>query len=573
MRKTKDNTLEMTDGKILTSENNVSLMRRLADTRIERGDYVGALGFLFRVLENEDNLDVIMDIADVYADAEMYELSNKFWFIYLSKAPEERQGVAYEELGINFFYMDNLYLSSYYFHKKIAVDGYLSHDGLDKEIADYFSDIVSPRDGYKIAYPPERTDYTNAIKEAKRATVMSDYATAERLLSSVPEGCPQYGEALGELAMLKFIMGDTDGGIEVSRKHLNSLGDNLTAYSNLSSFYFYKHDLDKSRYYYINALCQPLGDDVIDYYKLATCSLEQGEHEKATELMSRIIRERLYDTNIRYLYGLALINCGKYELAAEELSFLSRLKPWDNNLKYYASLASKLQNNGDKNGLLPLEYFDGLPEKEETKRLATLKKLPNIDKGKLNRALKDDYVFECVTWGLRSSEESVSKLCVLILITCSLKKATDALNEVLIDPDAPLHIKEIVLYVLVINGTKKSLPLVKLNFFTKVKPKKLRFEKMPDCEVYFIAYSLCFSRLAFSSVTNLDKIAFSAERVFKRLSALIPPDQLATEELAALIASECGYKEIHEKSVTKIFGADKNKYKKLKSIYNGEEQC
>ncbi len=570
MKKTKENSANNAEVKILISDQSTSRMRSLADRRIEAGDYVGALGFLFRALDVEEDLETIMDVADIYADMELYELSNRFWFYYLSKAPAGREGVAYEELGVNFFYMDNLYLSGYYFHKKIAVDGYLSQDGLDKEIADYFGEALNGRSAYKIAYPFELTDYSETIKEAKRSIVISDYVTAERLFESVPKGCPQYGEALNELAMLKFVLGDVDSGIEITRKQLDAIGDNLGAYANLSSMYFAKNDADKSRYYYLKALAEPICD-VADLYKMASCALEQLEHEKAVDFLERIIKERPYDTNIRFLLGLGLINCNRYERAQNELSYLVRLKPWDACVKYYASLAEKLLTRGDTDNVLPLEYTDSLPPNEEVRRLSVLKNLPNRDRDKLNRALKKDDVFECVLWGLYSSEESVFKLCVLVLVTSAQKRATDALIQVLIDPEAPMHLKEVVLYLMTVYGSKRALPLVKLNCFTKVKPKKLRFEKMPEYEVFFVAYALCFSRLALSNVKNLDKIAFSAERVFKRLKDVIPPDKLAPEELATLMAEGCNYKELKAGSALKIFGADKLKYKMLKCIVTEDE--
>ncbi len=564
MRKTKETAVK-TDEKILICDNDVDRFIRLADARIERGDNIGALGFLFRALEVSEDLQVIIDIADIYADMEMYELSNKFWFIYLSKAPQGKEGIAYEELGINFFYMDNLLMSGYYFHKKLDTDGYLTQEGLDKDIAEYFSEVISSRDCYKIAYPPERTDYSDAIKEAKRSIVVGDYATAERYFESVPAGCPQYSNALNELAMLKFVRGDIDGGIELARKHLNECGENLCAYANLSSMYFYKRDADKSRYYYNQAISLPVLDS-LEYYKLATCSLEQGEHQKALLYLEKILKERPYEINIRYLYALALTNCGKYELAFDEFSYLTRLKPWDGNLKFYSSLVKKLSVSGDKDDILPLEYVDSLPSHEELRRLAVINGLPRLERDKINRALKNQDVFECVFWGIVGQEENVSKLCALALSSSSLKKAEKAIAEILVDPDAPLQVKEILLYIYVIYGNKKPVSVVKVNCFDKVRPRKLRFEKTPDCEVFFAAYSMCFSRLAMTSIKNLDKIAFSAERVFKKLYGAIPQDQIGTNELCVLIAKECGYKELSEKKAMELFSPDKAKYNNLKSL-------
>lgn len=557
--------------KILLCDNNdTERLRKLAAARSDNGDFVGALGFLFRALENGNDPEVITDIADAYADMELFELSNKFWFIYLANAPKDKESIAYEELGINYFYMDNLYMSGYYFHKKYLIDGYISQEGLDPDIVDYFSGVIDNKDAYRVAYPPERADYSYELKEAKRAVIAADYERAEKLLERIPEGCTQYAEAMEELSMLKFLTGSVDEGINVCRAQLNSVGDNIAAYCNLSSMYHYKSDDEKSRYYYVKALEQPL-NDISDYYKLATCSLEQKEHLKAIGYMERIITERPYETNIRYLNALALLNCGKFERAEREFSYLYRLKPWDGVVKYYAALAGRLIKYGDKDGVLPLDYIDEVPETEEVRRLATLKDLPKLETDKINRALKNPDNFDCVVWGLTNSEESVEKLCVLVLMSSTLKKAHAALTDVLIDPDAPMYLKEIIVYVLIISGHKKSLSLTKGGVYLRVKPKKLRFEKMPEYEVFFLSYAFCFSRLAVSVETDLEKTAFATERVFKKLKDKIDPALIGKEELAALITVDCKFKGIgSERRIARVFGADYKKYVELKKIYDGE---
>ncbi len=554
------------DVKILKTDDSIERLQRLANARVEKGDHIGALGFLFRARAiDENNLDVIMDVADVYSDMELYELSNKFWYIYLSKAPEDKVSVAYEEIGINFFYMDNIYVSSYYFQKKFSMDGYFSSGDLDREIVEYFSQAFESKEDYKIAYPPERADYSNQIKDAKRKLAAGDYEGAEEILEKIPAGCAQYEEALSERAMLKFLDADFDGSIELSRYQLSEVGESVSAYCSMSSAYLNKKDIDKSRYYYLLSLSQPI-KDLSDYYKLATCSLEQREHEKASGYLQHIIKEHPNDLTMRYLYALSLINCNKFELAQKELNYLITVKPWDSVVKYYAALAVKLEADGDKNGLLPLEYTDGLPMVEEVRRLAIIKDLPSLETDKINRALKNPSTFECVTWGITSHEESIAKACILSLVTSTLKKAQQALLDLFIDANVSSRIKEIVLYVLVVSGYKKPIPIVKSQLFDKVKPKKMRFQNMPEYEVFSIAYALCLSRVAFSGVSDYDKVAFAAERVFKRLKDKLSPENFGTEELAVLILTECKYKEVNYTNAYRLFGADKKKVKNLQLL-------
>ena len=105
--------------KVLRLTNAVDTYRKLGVERAKKGDYTGALGFLFTAKSMSDNVEILADIADVYSDMGALDLSIKYWFYYLDKAPKDKCSVAYEELAINFFYMDDFWASGYYFHQKI----------------------------------------------------------------------------------------------------------------------------------------------------------------------------------------------------------------------------------------------------------------------------------------------------------------------------------------------------------------------------------------------------------------------------------------------------------------------
>ena len=92
---------EFTDGK--------ERYLKLADRKAEKGDLLGALSMLNCALKVSGDLSIYGDIADIYADMELYELSNKYWYKYLDSMPKEKSGTAYEELGINYFCLQNFF--------------------------------------------------------------------------------------------------------------------------------------------------------------------------------------------------------------------------------------------------------------------------------------------------------------------------------------------------------------------------------------------------------------------------------------------------------------------------------
>ena len=98
--------------KIIQFDKDVSRYFKLAEERSAKEDFVGALKFLLSAKAlYPDDFEVSMRLADCYADMSLLELSNKYWFKYLDSAPKERQAIAYEEIAINYFYLDNYYIS------------------------------------------------------------------------------------------------------------------------------------------------------------------------------------------------------------------------------------------------------------------------------------------------------------------------------------------------------------------------------------------------------------------------------------------------------------------------------
>ena len=157
----------------------LNFYKNLADKKADAGSLTDALGLYLTVLHADaKNLTAIADVADCYADMGLLELSNKYWFVFLTVAPRDKESVAYEELAINYFYMDNFWASSYYFRLKVERDGFIAEEGLDEEIIRFFSSSDALRDLYYIAYPYDKADYSGVAKIAKRAFSAGDISRA-----------------------------------------------------------------------------------------------------------------------------------------------------------------------------------------------------------------------------------------------------------------------------------------------------------------------------------------------------------------------------------------------------------
>ena len=543
----------------------------LADKKAEKGDFIGALSMLFRALDAPDfQPEIYGDIADIYADMELYELSNKYWFKYLGAVSKEMTGTAYEELGINYFCLQNYFVSGYYFHKKVCTDGFISEDGPTEEMMEMFSETFNNKKAYRIVYPFDKADYSFEINNAKRALVNGDYAQAIRLYSEVPKGCRQYGEASKELAIVRFLTGEVDKAIELTKSSIEEEGETTALLCNLSSMYKQKKDDDKSAYYY-NRAKEIYDGDKEGMYKLSTNALEQGDTETAIIYLKQVTEERPYEINLNFLYSLALANQGEYKKALSVMRKLCILKPQDTVYLYYLSLFSELIDGKNHDDIMPFEYIDDLPKAERIKRTRRIDQIFSLDISKLPQKLKDQKIIELLSWGIEHGNERTIKKCVYILTQTDSLKAVKLLKEKLIDPEVSDEVKRAIIFMLVLSGQIKKIPAVVKDFYMTIRPRELPCKKSSDGAVFYAGYALCLSRIIFGEANEFDKVAFATDRVYKRLAHVIG-DEYDKETLAALIVSESKLEKLpSEADVCALFGTTVEKLKTLKTIYSGEK--
>ncbi|MBR5192420.1 MAG: hypothetical protein IKW33_03315 [Clostridia bacterium] len=549
------------ENKVLQFDNSIERYRSLAFNRLDNEDYIGALDMLFSALNKEYSLEIIKDIAVVYANMELYELSNRYWFTYLHKAKKEDIGIALEEIAFNYFYMDNLWASSYYFNKKIEFDGQISRDNIPDEIVKHFAESIDIKDKYKIAYPFEETDYTEELKKGRTAIALGDLRTAKKTFKKVPKKSPQGFEAEKELAVAEFLSGDVEKGIEITRKLIIENGESCALLCNLSSMYKSKEDKEKALYYYKKALTYPKKQEE-DTYKLATCALENEDHEKAVELLTEILKERGLDVRLTHLYGLALLNCGKLTEGAKELNELYRIDPTNLTNKYFANLANKMVDGVDTKGLTPFLYNGEIPYKEGNKRLSIIGKVVEYDQLAREKELKKPYVNESVKWGLEMGEEEVAKACIFILSSSTNKENIKYLLDKLLDDEFSADVKSIIIFMLVLAGCKNKMGVVSGGYYTTFKPKKLPFENEEKGKPFETAYALCLSRLAFTGFNSFNQLAIEINKAYKTLKNYENIENL-TKEIAVVCTILSDSKKINTHSACRIFNAKEDRVKEI----------
>ena len=559
--------------KILLFDKPISRYRKLAEECAKKEDFAGAIRFLTSA-KNIDpfDLNVLADLADNYADAGLLENSNKQWFKYLDKAPKEKVSVAYEELAINYFYLDNFWASSYYFHKKLEIDGFISKEGLSQEIIDFFSGEEHKKGSYKIAYPFDRADYSYEIKKAKHCISVGMFDEGAKILQSVPFECLDE-DGFGDLSVCLFMNDDLDGAEEVCRQSLKMHGDNVTAFCNLSTVYDMKEDFDNSDFYYRKALACKKGDKG-EAYKIATCAIEREDHEMLLECLKAILDERPYELNMLFFNGLCYANTGKIERAREQLKFALALDPEDSVIKFYYDYVKEIFETGaDKDNLLPFKYVKELPEQVIKKYKKSLKELIKNPE-KMAYKVKKQEVKNILEWGIFSPDNEIMHDCVFALTNPLTPYSKSVMQKALLNPDGREELKRLLIYVLIQCGVKEKTGVVAGSFYCKLKPKRLVCEKdLQYGGLYLSAYALCVAKMIFLDVEVLDKLAKQCDFIFKKLRAVITESDATNEEIAGLILLRSNIKKFSEPTmVTRVFSVDKNKLAHLNKLVEGEKK-
>ncbi len=558
------------ENKVLAFNSDENTYRELAKKYINKGDYEKAFGFLFSAIAKSENpYEIYADLGELYSETAWFEKSIEYWFKYLYLAPKNKISIAYEELAMNYFCLDKTFEAGYYVHKKIALDGFLSREGLGEEIANVISDSMGGREAYHIVFPFDRADYSHEKKLGKRALSSGDTFSACKIFDRIPKECMDE-ESFGDKAVANFMQGEDEKSIKACKESLKRKGENITAYCNLCTCYYNKHDDEKASFYYKKALA--LYDKSVEKsYLLASCAIEQRDHFTANECLSKILTERKYDIMMRVYYAISFINLNEYEKAEREFSFALRLNPFDRVIKFYVSLCSRLVS-GDENAkeLLPIKYQKEYSEKIEKKFKKLIKEL--INEKKDLKILKKQENLDAIYYGIYSNDERLNKECAIILWFAKNIKGDKILTSLLMDFELNPGVKRVIIYTLILFGYKEKFGVIASNRIKTIKRAKMLFDKDDDAEVFKYAYATIVARTAFWEIDADKELIKTLNHLYKQHKTEIEILSFTAEEIAVVAIATCGNKYLSNgKELASLFGVNYSKIKEMISIVKGEK--
>ena len=553
------------DSKVIQFDKNKVRYFRLADELKEKEDYLGALSLLFSVLEKENDYIACRKIAEIYALMEQFEASNLFWFRYLFYAPKNEVAFCYEELAINYFYLDNLWASGYYFHKKLSVDGVISKQNIDPEIMEFFSGEELKKHAFRLVYPYEMADYSLEKNNAKRAIRMGAFKESVNEIEKIPVPCRDE-ETLNDQAVSLMMANDLKDAEGVARFSIEKFGETVNSYCTLSTLFDMKKDYENADFYYQKALSISK-DSPEDWYRIVSPAIERKDHEKANECLYKILKERPNEYLMRYFFAISFINLGNYESALRELKTVYLYNPRDFIVEYYINFVKELINGKTENQkFLPLEYNKELPKKEGIK---WEKKIKDLAKNLENATsqLKGEKARKLLIYGMLFGKDITMRSSVMLLSLLDVKLVKDIALTVLLNPEVGQEVKKLLLYALVLKGVKGKIGVVAGSYYCEINLKKLLCEKKSGSRFYVLSYALCLSRMVFYGIDDFTKMVNATDMLFNDVGDLLTSEDVNNEELAGLILMRSGYENFADvKTVCSIFDVKQEKLDKLMEI-------
>lgn len=557
--------------KVLRFDKNQDRCIKFAQEYSKKQDYLKALTFLFDAMKQKETYSLYQNIARVYSDMELYELSNFYWFKYIYYAPKDKVSIGFEELAINYFYLDNTWASGYYFHKKLSIDGFVSEQNIDPEIMDFFSGEERKEHAYRIVYPHSLADYTLERTNAKRAIRVGDFDVATQSIEKIPNECRDE-ETLNDLCVSYIMTDDYENAEKTARYSIKKFGDNLNSYCNLSAIFELQKDYDNAEYYYRKALSLIKGEQD-EWYKIVTCAIERADHLIVKKCLENILEERPFDYIMRFLYAISLGNLGEYEKSLGQMKKVWLINPRDIVIEYYVKQLKLIVKNGyDKEGVFPIKYNKEFPKKEREEYEKYIRELAKNPQ-KISSEIKKTETINKLIWGLVVGGDETMRLSVMILTNGDLKTFKEIAIKVLLNPDADSNVKRLLIYALILKAYKGRCAMVAGSYYCEFNLRKLLCEKKEGSDIYISSYALCVSRMIFYGIDDFTKMAKTTDKLFYEFGKEINCAEVNNEELAGLILSQSNYENFSKSQVVmSIFEIDKEKLEKLNNLVNAQKK-
>jgi len=462
------------DSKIIPFEQSGEFYYRKAQKYIDNNNYIDALSYYRKAVEKDpDNLEYLLDLAEIYTEMNYYEESNQILF-YLIQSRNSNLTECYFGLGCNFMGLQEYDKAEECFGKYLQVDA----DGEFSEEAQDILDILQSQDFYIEELGREIDRNTTRVydmaRKGKDYLDKGEFKKAVRQLEKALLKDSTLIFAKNNLSLAYFCLNQIDKAIALSLEVIDVFPQNIHANCNLALFYQEAGDKEKANQYLRNILSfHP--EDVEDLYKIAITLCETKYHKEANKLLKKLLQYKPYDKKILHYLAVSYFNMGMYREGLKYWNKIQKIDPLNTISSYYIHKTNRVIKNAEEIKEYPYHYQ--VPYDEVLKRIKKINSLFKMKTEDIKKKwIKDNQLKSLLVWGLELNDNVIKRAILGLISTLKDEKAERLLREFLLKRNETDGLKREVLAYLKQNHAKEPYIAYLNNSIVEVRVNIMNFE-------------------------------------------------------------------------------------------------
>ena len=457
----------MNDQKVLTFPQNSDFYRRRAKKAVESQDFVSALRHLRRALEDDpDNVETIMDLADIYARMGLYERSNLELQLIFHR-PDLPPDILYA-MGANYLAMGD------YDQAEVMLRAYqmADDDGAYMQQANDSLVFIS-----QCEYDtPEDRELDILSMDGKAALDAGDYDHAISCLTEVLERDPGTNFDRNNLAVAYYCVGDMENAWAHENIVLKDSPMDVAGRCNASMFCLWEGK-EKEAKAHLSALRLHLIEELDDLYKYCLALADLNMDEELKLALSKILLLCPYDPSMLWLLGVNQYRFGEFSAAMRTFELLLLTEPA--HIMAEEAMALCKTAEAGETPAAPMRYAFDLSRKQDKEVEVTLERLRKCSVEDIRAALEDKETYALVRAALYGDDRMLGSA-VMLLGYAGGKAAERLLRELLLSPTHNSMIKRAVLETLQDMGADEPYYCLNDGKLTQMQAKRIEMtDKMP----------------------------------------------------------------------------------------------
>lgn len=482
---------------------------------VEEHDYIAALKMLNKnaVLNGNDE-DSYMLYAEAFDDMGLYEKCINGWFKYLDYAGDGADlAEAYEGIAVSFMNMGMDSFAAFYYNKLLMeTDSELTPQNRQEIIESFLKTEKPP---LRFAYPPHLVDYSEELESGVEYMKKNQFDDAVAEFDKVDERSEKYLAARNYIAMCNVISDNNEQAEEECLGILKRDPDNVQALTTLAAVKSQQHKTEEAKELALRLLAiNPTEDE--ELYKIATVCCENGMHEQAFSIFSRLDERFAFDCSLLFFKAVAAYNSGRAEKGLEIFDTLLTIYPNAVTADYWHFFATgEAKKHADERKTL--EYFYRLPKAECEANISFLTAFCRLSDKQAQKLCGEADVTGMVHWCFDEGDNNGSYELRLLGAMSAVKGGLeDTVRDIMLDAFLQDGVKLEVLSALVQQNREGEYGLVVCNLYKKVTLVPLEIGKTKK-KTFLRAYGLAFSRFAMLEPEYPFMLCAAAEKIYTRL--------------------------------------------------------